>query len=78
MKRQRREKLLKNSKGEYNYHFNWRSGGFNDVWAKNIKDFTRVVTNKFGSAVDVNWDTVRKVTPSEAAEMSKLGWMMTC
>jgi hypothetical protein len=33
-----REKLLKNLRGEYNYHFNWidETGsvcGFNDVWA---------------------------------------------
>jgi hypothetical protein len=33
-----REKLLKNLRGEYNYHFNWIDEtvsvcGFNDVWA---------------------------------------------
>tara|TARA_R100000900_G_scaffold127331_1_gene102084 strand:+ start:302 stop:622 length:321 start_codon:yes stop_codon:yes gene_type:complete len=34
------KKLLKNSRGEYNYHFNWVDcegayTGFNDVWATN-------------------------------------------
>lgn len=36
-------KLLKNSRGEYNYHFNWidcngRTCGFNDVWATNKRE----------------------------------------
>lgn len=35
--------LLKNNKGEYNYHFNWKDEnnhltGFNDVWAKNKRE----------------------------------------
>ena len=38
-----KEKLLKNIKGEYNYHFNWvnKNGnyvGFNDVWATNKRE----------------------------------------
>lgn len=38
-----REKLLRNSKGEYNYQFNWmdengRNNGFNDVWAANKRE----------------------------------------
>ena len=37
------EKLLKNSRGEYNYHFNWidetgMTVGFNDVWALNKRE----------------------------------------
>ena len=28
------EPYLKDSKGNYNWLFNWTSGGFNDVWAK--------------------------------------------
>ena len=35
--------LLKNNKGEYNYHFNWidcngHTVGFNDVWASNKRE----------------------------------------
>ena len=35
--------LLKNSRGEYNYHFNWVDcdgayTGFNDVWATNKRE----------------------------------------
>ena len=35
--------LLKNTRGEYNYQFNWMDcnghpTGFNDVWAKNKKE----------------------------------------
>ena len=35
----KREKLLKNSAGQYRYLFNWVGGGFNDIWAKNLKEF---------------------------------------
>ena len=36
-------KLLKNSRGEYNYHFNWidedgMTTGFNDVWATSKRE----------------------------------------
>ena len=37
------EKLLKNTRGEYNYQFNWidcdgHTCGFNDVWATNKRE----------------------------------------
>jgi hypothetical protein len=43
----KREKLLKNSKGEYNYHFNWidengSTCGFNDVWAPNKREAVKL------------------------------------
>ena len=31
------ETYLKNKEGEYNWLFNWKGGGFNDVWAKTEK-----------------------------------------
>ena len=38
--------LLKNNRGEYNYHFSWiteegHTCGFNDVWAANKKEAVR-------------------------------------
>lgn len=73
------EKLLKNSKGEYNYHFNWIGGGFNDVWAKNIKHFKEVVRERFPASYRmVDMDSVRKVTPSEERELSRMAYLMTC
>lgn len=73
----KREKLLKNSKGEYNYHFNWIGGGFNDVWAKNITDFKKVIKNQFPESYSkVGYDTVYKATATQAKEMDKWGWMM--
>ena len=77
LKRTQREKLLKNSRGEYNYHFNWISGGFNDVWAKNLIEFKKEVKNRFPSSYnEVNYSTVRKATATEAAHMEKLGRIM--
>ena len=39
--------LLKNSRGEYNYHFNWidetgMTVGFNDVWAPNKREAVKL------------------------------------
>src|SRR6056300_518107 len=39
--------LLKNSRGEYNYHFNWMNEnghvtGFNDVWASNKREAVKL------------------------------------
>jgi len=39
--------LLKNSKNEYNYHFNWMDcdgmpTGFNNVWAKNKREAVKL------------------------------------
>ena len=40
-------KLLKNSRGEYNYHFNWmdengHTCGFNNVWASNKREAVKL------------------------------------
>ena len=40
-------KLLKNSRGEYNYHFNWmdengHTCGFNNVWATNKREAVKL------------------------------------
>jgi hypothetical protein len=78
LKRTQREKLLKNSRGEYNYHFNWISGGFNDVWAKNLIEFKKEIKKRFGSEAckEVNYNTLRKVTSIESKELDKLSNMM--
>ena len=70
----KREKLLKNSKGEYRYQFNWVGGGFNQIWAKNLKEFKAEVKRKFSLEVDYN--TLHKATPSEARSWDKAGDMM--
>jgi hypothetical protein len=43
------ERLLKNSKGQYRYQFNWVSGGFNDIWAKNLKEFKVELKRQLGN-----------------------------
>jgi hypothetical protein len=72
------ENLLKNSKGQYRYQFNWIGGGFNDIWAKNIKEFKSELKRQFGNSnLDVNYDTLHKATPSEANSWDKAGNMMS-
>lgn len=70
----KREKLLKNSKGEYRYQFNWVGGGFNQIWAKNLKEFKAEVKRRFSLKVDYN--TLHKATESGAREWDKAGNMM--
>ena len=71
------ERLLKNSKGQYRYQFNWVSGGFNDIWAKNLKEFKSELKRQFGSSnLDVNYNTLHKATASEARSWDTAGNMM--
>ena len=73
----KREKLLKNSKGQYRYQFNWVSGGFNDIWAKNIIEFMSEVKRQFGNSnLKVDYTTVHKATESSAKSWDKAGNMM--
>jgi hypothetical protein len=71
--------LLINSKGEFNYHFNWIGGGFNDVWARDLQHFKEVVKERFpNSHPMVNYSTVRRVTETEERAISKMAYLMTC
>jgi hypothetical protein len=73
----KREKLLKNSKGQYRYQFNWVSGGFNDIWAKNIIEFMAEVKHQFGNSnLKVDYTTLHKATESSAKSWDKAGNMM--
>ena len=71
----KREKLLKNSKGQYRYQFNWIGGGFNDIWAKNIIEFMAEVKRQFGDS-KVDYTTLHKATESSAREWDRAGNMM--
>ena len=71
------ERLLKNSKGEYRYQFNWVSGGFNDVWARNLKQFKSELKRQFGNSnLDVDYNTLHKATESGARSWDKAGDML--
>jgi hypothetical protein len=73
----KRENLLKNSKGQYRYQFNWIGGGFNDIWASNLKEFKSELKRQFGnSKLEVDYNTLHKATPSEARSWDKAGNMM--
>ena len=71
------ERLLKNSKGQYRYQFNWVSGGFNDIWAKNLKEFKVELKRQFGNSnLSVDYNTLHKATASEARSWDDAGNMM--
>ena len=73
----KRENLLKNSKGQYRYQFNWVGGGFNDIWAKNLTEFKSELKRQFGNSnLDVNYNTLHKATECGAKEWDKAGDMM--
>jgi len=70
----KRENLLKNSKGQYRYQFNWVGGGFNDIWAKNLKEFKSELKRQFGkSNLSVDYNTLHKATASEARSWDNAG-----
>jgi hypothetical protein len=71
------ENLLKNSRGQYRYLFNWVGGGFNDIWARDFKEFESELKRQFpGSAV--NYSTLHKATPTQSSAWDRMGWIMTC
>ena len=71
------ERLLKNSKGQYRYQFNWVEGGFNDIWAKNLKEFKAQFKRHFGNSnLTVNYNTLHKATESGARSWDKAGNML--
>lgn len=71
----KREKLLTNSKGQYRYQFNWIGGGFNDIWARNLKEFRSELKRQFGNS-KVDMDTLHKATESSAKSWDAAGNMM--
>ena len=73
----KREVLLKNSRGQYRYLFNWVGGGFNDIWAKDLVEFKSELKRQFPSGV-VNYDTLHKATPTESRDWDRMGYLMTC
>lgn len=71
------EKLLKNRNGQYRYQFSWVEGGFNDIWAKNLKEFKSELKRQFGNSnLSVNYNTLHKATESSAREWDRMGNMM--
>jgi hypothetical protein len=73
----KREKLLKNSAGQYRYQFNWIGGGFNDIWAKNLTEFRSELKRRFGNSnLEVNYNTLHKATETGSREWDRMGNMM--
>jgi hypothetical protein len=85
-------KLLKNAKGEYNYQFNWvdengMTVGFNDVWAANKREAIKNAKKMEKPAKDYTWGrmtgmfvdvkSMYKATAAQAAEMTRIGWLLT-
>jgi hypothetical protein len=69
LKKAKRENLLKNSKGQYRYLFNWIGGGYNDIWAKNLIEFEKELKLQFGaSGLKVNYRTLHKCTPTQSKQ----------
>jgi hypothetical protein len=80
------EKLIRDRDGRYNYLFNWTSGGFNDVWAFNVKEARDTVKKqckeseeKYPTHVKLVADSksFRKATRKMSDEQNRMGWMMT-
>ena len=80
------EKLIRDKDGRYNYLFNWIGGGFNDVWAFNMKEARDIVKKqckesekKYPTHVKLVADSksFRKATRKMSDEQNRMGWMMT-
>ena len=52
-------------KGLYDFHFNWKSGGYNNVWAASKAEALKEVREKFGEKWIVDESTLRVLTGLE-------------
>jgi hypothetical protein len=80
-----KEKLFRNTQGEYLYLFNWTCGGFNDVWAPSKKEAYRRVVNdrKEWEAKNPTYDklrpdykSMRRCTYTQYQQQNSLGWSL--
>lgn len=80
-----KEKLFRNTQGEYLYLFNWTCGGFNDVWAPSKKEAYRRVVNERKDWERQNptykqlrpdYKSMRRCTYSQYQQQNSLGWSM--
>ena len=72
--------------GEYLYLFNWVDGGFNDVWAPNMKEARRRVAQEQKDHKKKYPDSVilkaapksfRKANYKQYEAQNRMGWMMS-
>lgn len=73
----RREKLWRNDKGEYCFYFRFADNGGNNVWASSKAIAVSKVKKDFGYLNPV-MDSIHKVTLSEANEIDRQLYLMTC
>ncbi len=80
-----KEKLFRNTQGEYLYLFNWTCGGFNDVWAPSKKEaYRRVVNdrkewetkNPTYAKLRPDYKSMRRCTYTQYQQQNSLGWSL--
>ena len=62
----KKPKHHKSEKGLYDFHFNWKSGGYNSVLATSREEALQEAKNKFSDKFIVDPDTLRVLTGLEA------------
>ena len=81
-----KEKLYRSVNGDYLYLFNWKCGGFNDVWAPNKREaYKRVMQEQkkheseypTHTKLRPDYDSRRRCTYSQYQEQNRIGWLMS-
>ncbi len=81
-----KEKLYRSVNGDYLYLFNWKCGGFNDVWAPNKREaYKRVMLEQkkheseypTHTKLRPDYDSMRRCTYSQYQEQNKMGWLLS-
>ena len=81
-----KEKLYRSVNGDYLYLFNWKCGGFNDVWAPNKREaYKRVMQEQKKHELEYpthtklrpDYDSMRRCTYSQYQEQNKMGWLLS-
>ena len=81
-----KEKLYRSVNGDYLYLFNWKCGGFNDVWSPNKREaYKRVMQEQkkheseypTHTKLRPDYDSMRRCTYSQYQEQNKMGWLLS-
>jgi len=68
-----------NHLGEQCYYWEWKEGGYNSLWARDLDHLKDKISKQFsGSKLDVAWSTVRPVSQQESERIDRAAYLAWC
>jgi len=72
------ESTWTNHLDEVCYYWNWEGGGYNSLWAKDLKHLKQKIAKEFAnSSLKVDWSTVKAVNEAEYDRRNRSAYLST-